>query len=715
MNTNLLMQTAARLIVTLHCAAFLPAAAQSAAPAEQHGQTYLDETYSPHALAWVKKGQAQTLETLKADPSFEDFQREAATVLTDPSRIDGLRMMPGYMAQYWQDRDAPMGAWRRSPQATWLAGKPEWETLIDFDALGRAEGRRWIMGGANCHANGRCLVQLSDNGKDAAEVREFDLATRQFVQDGFRLPEGKHRIWWYDDDTVLVAPVLDRASLNASLFPKTLRVWRRGQQLTQTTSIFRIDDHDASLSATLVRAAGSDKFVAVRGIDFERQEYWLMDLAGQSRQLPLPELSDIYGVHNGRLLLRPEVDWTAAPGGPTFAAGSLVGIDLATLMASAVIADPVLLYTPSGDDAVRGTVVAGDRLFVELLHDGYSRIEEVVAEGTPMLRPRLVPLADDRFITVLGAADGKLLVHQESPLSPGRVSLIDPDTGAEQPIQTRAAAFDTRDLVQDRYHTISADGTRISYTVMHRRDLVRDGSNPTLVYGYGGYDVAVTPRYEPIVGKLWLEKGGVYIHANLRGGGEHGPSWHRATMREGHPLAFNDMEAVLRDVHRRQISSPPHTGIIGRSNGGLLVAAVMQRQPDLMNAVVVGGPLIDMLNFHQLPPGGSWLAEYGDPDKPGDRAFLRRYSPMQTIAGPETRYPVPLIITATDDDRVLPGHARRYADLLRKNGHEALYFEDDQGGHYWELAGGPAPGDWRRRSVARAVEFTYLWQQLRVK
>lgn len=711
MKMKSLMHTAALLAVTIQFTMAAPAFAEI----DEHGQTYLDDTYGKRALEWVREKHSQTLKTLKSDPDFEGFQREAAAVLTDPTRIDGFRMMPGYIAQYWQNSDSPMGVWRRSPQSAWLAGKPAWETLIDFDALGLAEGRRWIFGGADCRANGRCLVQLSDNGKDAAEIREFDLATQKFVADGFRLPEGKHGIWWHDDDTVLVAPVLGRTSVNASRLPKTLRVWRRGQKLSQTKPIFSIGDHDASLSTTLVGAGGSDMFVAVRSIDFERQEYWLTRLDGESRQLPIPELADIYGVHEGRLLLRPEVDWTPATDGQTFKAGTLVGVDLAALMKTAVIANPVLFYSPSGDDAVQGSVVDGKRLFVELLHDGYSRIEEITADVSRPLRPRLVPLADGRFINVIGALDGKLLLHQESPLMPGQISLVDPDTGAEQMLYTRSAAFDVNNLVQQRFHTVSADGTRISYTVMHKRDLRLDGKNPTLVYGYGGYDVSVTPRYEPIYGKLWLEKGGVYIHANLRGGGEHGPAWHRATMREDHPLAFEDMEAVLRDIHRRKISSPDHTGIIGRSNGGLLVAAVMQRQPDLMNAVIVGGPLIDMLNFHQLPPGGSWLAEYGDPDISEDRKFLRAYSPMQNIAGPDVRYPVPLIITATDDDRVVPGHARRYADKLHKNGHQALYFEDDQGGHYWELAGGPAPGDWRRRSVARAAEFTYLWQQLRRK
>ncbi|MEZ0495050.1 prolyl oligopeptidase family serine peptidase [Sphingomonas sp. IW22] len=689
-------------------------APHGAALAQQgHGPAYLDDTYAPRALSWVAKERAATLASLSADPRFSKFESEAAAVLTDPTQPDDIRFIGDHVYAYHQSRAAPMGVWRRSTAAAWLAATPQWETVIDLDALGAAEGVRWIFGGASCRANGRCLIQLSDNGKDAAATREFDLTTGQFVRDGFNLPVGKHRTWWIDDDTLLVAPVLDRASVNISLVPRTLRVWRRGEPVEKARTLFSIGERDAMLSAMLVKAGGTDRFVAARHIDFERREYKLIDLStGEQQPLPLPEWAQMRGMYQGKLLLRPEVDWRPAPNGPTFPAGSLVGIDLAALMQRATIEGATLIYKPHGDDAVRGTFTIGERLFVELLHDSYSRIEEVTASGDP-IRPALVPIPDEQFVSVLGTPGGKLLLRRETPLEPERIELVDPDTGAAQLLYARQPAFDATNMVSNRYTTVSKDGTRISYLVMHRRGIAMDGRHPALIYGYGGYDVPVTPRYEPVFGKLWLEKGGVYVHAYLRGGGEHGPDWHRATMREHHPRAFEDMEAVIADVQRRGFSAPERTGIIGRSNGGLLVAAVMQRRPELMKAAIVGGPLIDMLNFHQLPPGGTWLAEYGNPDLAADRAFLSQYSPMQTIArAATTPYPRPLIITATDDDRVLPGHARRYAARLREQGHEALYFEDEQGGHYWELAGGPAPGDWRRRAKARAVEFTYLWHAL---
>jgi prolyl oligopeptidase len=686
-------------------------AAFSAPQTDEHGPLWLDNTYSPRALSWVKQEREKTIVMLAADPRYQTLRAEAAEVLTDPSRPGEVEFIGDGAFRYWQDRERPLGVWQRTSKESYLSRAPAWETVIDLDALSLSEKRKWIFAGASCRAE-KCLVHLSENGKDATETREFDLGTKQFRAGGFTVPNSKARTWWYDDDTLLVAPVLGRASLNDALLPKTLRVWRRGTPLESAKPIFSIGDKDAMLSVALIRAGGTDAFVAARHLDFEAKEYRLVTLAGASRPLPLPRLANFMGVHAGKLLLRPNVDWTVEGTSTVFPAGALVAISLDALMKDARIANAELVYQPQGDDALRGAASAGGRLFVELLHDYRTRMVELTHKPEGGWQSRKLPLPTDRFLSLLGVEGGKLLLREEAPLVPDRILLADPNTGVEQPLYARAPAFDASKLQSELYYTASRDGTPIAYTIVRPRDMKLDGRNPTLVYGYGGYDVPITSRYEPIFGKLWMEKGGVYVHAYLRGGGEHGPAWHRGSMRKNRQQPFDDMQAVLRDLHRRGISSPQHTGIMGRSNGGLMVATVMQQAPDLMNAVVVGGPLIDMLNFHELPPGGTWTAEYGDPRDPEMHNVLRSYSPMQNVAGSEVRYPVPLIITSTDDDRVLPGHARRFSARLTQLGHRNLYFEDQQGGHYWELAGGPAPGDWRLRSVARAVEFTYLWQSL---
>jgi prolyl oligopeptidase len=687
-----------------------PSAAAKPTTSEEHGAVWLDDSYGKRALGWVKTQTDATYRTLSADPRFATLKSEAEGVLTDPTSLPDPVMMAGAVYDYHQSREAPLGIWRRASTESFLAGKPQWETLIDLDALSAAEKRKWIFAGSQCRGR-RCLVRLSENGKDATDIREFDLDSKQFVRDGFAVPLSKTRLWWYDDDTLLAAPALDRASLNNSLLPKTLRVWRRGTQLARTKPIFEIGDDDAMLSVQFIRAGGTDAFVVARHRDFEARDYRLMKLDGSSVPLPLPQLANIMGVFDGRLLLRPNVAWTPPGSSVALPAGVLAGIALDPLLKEARIADPQLLYVPAGDDALTGVTTGEGRLFVSLLHDYRSRIVEVTSRNG-VWASRMLPFEGGRFLQPIDFSAGKMLMRVEAPLVPEKLVLADPLTGVMTSIFERSAAFDASNLMEEVAYTASSDGTPIAYTLVRPRNLKFDGTAPTLVYGYGGYDVAITPRYEPIFGKLWMEKGGVYVHAYLRGGGEHGPGWHRGAMRKTRQQPYDDMQAILRDLQRRGITSPAQTGIMGRSNGGLMVAAVLEQTPELVNAVVVGGPLIDMLNFHELPPGGTWTAEYGDPRDPDMRAFLQTYSPMQHVAGPDVRYPTPLIITATDDDRVLPGHARRFSERLTAKGHPNLYWEDKQGGHYWELAGGPAPGDWRLRSVARSVEFTYLWRQL---
>jgi prolyl oligopeptidase len=509
-----------------------------------------------------------------------------------------------------------------------------------------------------------------------------------------------------------VAPAFVRGEMTEGLTPRTLRVWRRGSPLSSARKLFEGQDSDSNIGAELIKAGGSTNFIAVRHLDFDHREYHLLSPDGTSRPLALPQTADFMGVHLGKLLIRPELDWVTGTG-LVVPRGSLAAIDLNPLMQEAKIASVELIYTPSGDDAIRGTRSGDDHLFVELLHDYASRLVELTPQKAGGWAARTIPLPSGQYIQVLDFSQGRLLLHEQAPLVPDRIVQVDPQTGHEERLlYQQPTYFDTSNLLTEYNQVRSSDGTLITYVVNRRRDLKFNGCSATLVYGYGGFDVALTPRYEPLFGKLWMERGGVYVHAYLRGGGERSPDWHWGVMHEKRYLPYDDMAAVLRDLHNRGVTQPSHIGILGRSNGGLMTAAVMERYPNLMNAVIVGGPLTDMLDYVNFPPGSTWTAEYGDPRDSEARKYLTTYSPMQNIAPRDVRYPQALIITSTDDDRVLPGQARRFSALLEEKGHENLYFEDAQGGHYWELAGGPAPGDWHLRATARAVEFTYLWRQL---
>lgn len=670
---------------------------------------FLDDSTNVQTKTWVAQQNRATLAALTSDKLFKALEADASRVLTDPTRLEPVQFIDDNVYQYHQTREAPLGVWRRTARAAWLQGMPVWQTMLDLDRLAATDKRKWFFAGASCRGQ-RCLVRLSENGRDAVETREYDLGTRRFVPGGFVIPNSKSRAWWVDDNRLLVSPVLGPDSLNRSELPKTLRLWSRGAPLADTRTSFSIDDEDAMVSATMIGAGNRAGYVAVRQTDFERKLYEWVAWDGTHRSLPLPEYASAMGMAGDDLLLRLNTDWRPSGGSEVLPQGGLIAVPVAPLLDHSDVSGARLVYRPDGDDALRGVTVAGDILYLDAIHNYRSRIIALDGKGAA----RTVALPPDRFMTPLGLEKGQLLLEIEAPLVPPQRALVDPATGAIQTIETADAAFRSSDLVSELRQTTSRDGTPISYTITHRRGLAADGRNPTLVYGYGGYDVPVTPRYEPVFGKLWLERGGVYVHAYLRGGGEHGPAWHRGAMRKNRQQPFDDMAAVVGDLHATGIAGPATTAIMGRSNGGLMTATVMEQTPDKLRAVVVGGPLIDMLTFHDLQPGGTWTAEYGDPRDPAMRPFLASYSPMQNIKPvSERRYPTSLIITSTDDDRVLPGHARRFAANLHAMGQPALYWEDAQGGHYWELAGGPAPGDWRLRARARAIEFTYLWQKLR--
>ena len=672
-------------------------------------RAWLDDSYGDRALAWVEAENRSTLDRFEPDARLARYTREAESVLTDPSRLPEARAIGSMMYNYWQDTDRPLGIWRRSSSESYFAGTPGWETVLDLDAIAASEGRKWIFAGASCLEQ-RCLVSLADNGKDAHEVREFDLETLDFVEDGFALPEDKSSAWWYDGDTLLVATSAGGGKVTESLLPSTIRLWHRNADLNRAKTLFEIDERDSSVSAALIRAGDVDGFIAVRRPDFFTAEFWHVDLDGRRSPLPLPEKIVIKGLHDGRLLFRLNQDWAPPGADQGFESGALVAVSLEDLVTAQRIAGAELLYEPSANEAVRTVIARGDDIFVELLRDYRSAVVRISAEGAGR-EASVLGVAEDRFVSLVDVRESELLLKVEGVLESEKLVLFDWRDGSENTIFTRSPAFDSEGLVSRLVHTTSRDGTRISYTIIHHETMENDGANPTLVYGYGGFDVAITPRYEPLFGKLWMEKGGVYVHAYLRGGGENGPDWHRSAMLKNRQLPYDDMIAVVEDLQRRRITSPANTGIMGRSNGGLMVSAVMMQRPELLNAVVVGGPLIDMLTYHLIPPGATWTAEYGDPRDPEMHAFIAGYSPLQQIQSGRD-YPVPLIITSTDDDRVLPGHARRFAAELEASGHESLYFEDGQGGHYWELAGGPAPGDWRLRAIARAIEFGYLADRL---
>ena len=673
---------------------------------------WLNENTSVRALSWVQEQTAETLEVLNADSRLAEFEQGAAAILTAPDRLPQIQIRNGFVYNYWQDADHIFGVWRRAPYDGYIAGAPDWRILLDLDVLSAEEEREWILQGVSFApgASDRVLLRLAHKGQDTFELREFDVAASAFVDDGFALPESKSSVSWKDADTLILASALDGAPKTESGAPKALALWRRGQAPHEADApYFTVDDTDFTVYPAFSGMTG-DHLAVTQAVDFFSRADWLRGPGGLLHPLPLPTKFTPIGVYDQRLVLALEQDW--APRGAAFKNGDLVLISTEGLFERRVIERAQLLYRPADDEQVRNLRLLDGVIHLNLLKNLRGRVVTLTDNGESFETTVIDDFPDGfiRFGPTTPDGAGVLAVY-EGPLIPPALYRLDGVSGAKTLIAQQSPAFDASELREEIRYVSSADGTEIPYTIIYPRNLSLDGAAPTLVYGYGGFEITVTPRYEPLFGKLWLEKGGVYVQAHLRGGGEFGPDWHDAPMLDQRPRAYEDMAAVLEDLHARGVSSPATTGIMGRSNGGLMVAAVMVRDPHLMNAVIVGGPLIDMLHYDKLGPGASWTAEYGDPDNPDQRAFIAPYSPLQNL-DPEADYPEPLIITSTYDDRVWPGHARRFAAQMSALGHENLYYEDLAGGHYWELGGGPAPGDWRLRAKARAVEFAYLARAL---
>ena len=668
----------------------------------------LNDTYDEQAVDWARRESGITRQALQQDSRFDSFLQDATDTLTRPGRKPRIQFLGDTVVDYHQDRDRPLGVLRSSAKDAYFDGEDRWQTLIDFDALSANEDRKWFFGGMQCFEN-RCLVVFSDNGKDQREIREFDLESRSFVEDGFNVPLYHSYVWWLDRDRVLIGSEAAGGKTSNAELHASIRLWRRGEALEDAPVLVDMDESDAFLSVSHIDAETLGGFIVNRQRNYFESDFLFVDFEGNSKPLPLPDKALIPGTHQGRLLVRANQDWAVSES-LTIGIGTLVSVDLNRLIRDNDASDTVVLYEPGSNEAIRGVLPLGERIVVELLRDYRSAYVELSPSENGWHAETLT-LPTDKFISILGVHDDGLLLNVESPLDPPALNHYDLESQTLRNVRESAHAFDASNFQMQLLETKSRDGTKISYTVIHDKNMEFNGKRPTLVYGYGGFDISVTPRYEPVFGKLWLEKGGIYVHAYLRGGGERGPRWHQEAQLENRQRSYDDMIAILEDLHTRKVSSPDTTGIVGRSNGGLMVANILVQRPDLINAAIIGGPLTDMLNFDRLHPGAIWAAEFGDPRDADAQQHLTDYSPLHRLQA-DASYPAPLIITSTDDDRVLPGHARRFKARMQELGHEAYYFEDEQGGHYWELFGGPPPGDWRLQSLARTVEFIYLARAL---
>ena len=663
---------------------------------------WLEDVHGARALAWVKAQNAKSTAVLQADSDYQKDYDAILRVLDATDRIPYGELDHQYVFNFWQDAQHPKGIWRRTSIADYANATPAWDVLLDVDKLAADERENWVWKGADCTPSlKRCLLTLSRGGGDAAVVREFDPDTRAFVKGGFELAEAKSQITWLDEDTVIFGTDFGAGSMTSSGYPRLVKVWKRGEPMASARTVYEGKESDvASVGVVFHDPAGTIALVQ-RAPSFFTAEYYELGADGTTRQLPLPLGADLKGAQGRSLLFTLREDWTP-PGRASLAKGSLIAYTLPALGSTGEAAIAVL-YAPDARSAIDQVAAGRDAVYVSINHDvtGSIHVFRVGASGTWSESRLELPAAGSTHIVSTNNWGPEAQFRFESYTTPTTLYATG-GQGKPVAIKSLPARFDATNLATEEFFATSSDGTRVPYFVTRSRSLT--GPAPTVLYGYGGFEISLTPSYSANFGMLWLTRGGVYVVANIRGGGEYGPAWHQAALLENRQKAYDDFQAVAADLVRRGITTAKQLGIMGGSNGGLLVSASMVERPELFGAVVCQVPLIDMIRYTQIGAGASWEAEYGDPAKPADRAWIMKYSPYQNVRN-DKRYPPVFFVTATSDDRVTPVHARKMAARMEEQGHTVLFYENTDGGH-------AAAADHRQAAEMWALSFVYLKQRL---
>ena len=672
---------------------------------------WLEDVQGERALAWVHEQNRASEGVLQATPGFDALRAGILAVLDSTDQIPHVQRRGAWFYNLWKDASHPRGLWRRTTLTDYRLPAPTWHTVLDLDALAAAEGENWVWAGATWLGPQyrRCLLNLSRGGADACVVREFDVEDRAFVDGGFTLPEAKSRVAWIDVDHIFVATDFGKGSMTTSGYPRVIKRWQRALPLATARTVFEGELHDVLVDIDVDRTPGFERTVFTRVPKFFTSQLSLLE---GTRLVPVEKPIDAE-LHFWRqhVLVELRSDWDL--GQTRWPQGSLLMADAAAYLKGQ--RQFKALFTPSPGSALSTFTATRRTLLLTVAHHVTSQLwawhdDRGNWQRRQVDAPTLATLAASALHDPLLPSDDLSESYQlgvTAFLQPDSLHLGHSTNDTLELLKTRPALFDASGMHVEQLWATSRDGTRVPYFVVWPQGAVADGENPTLLYGYGGFEVSLQPAYSGAMGRTWLGRGGVYVQANIRGGGEFGPGWHHAAILQNKQNSYDDFAAVAEDLVTRQITRPQRLGIKGGSNGGLLVGAVMMQRPELFNAVVCQVPLLDMKRYHRLLAGASWMAEYGDPGRTDDWAFISRYSPYQQVrpASQGARYPKVLFTTSTRDDRVHPGHARKMAARMQELGHQMLYWENLEGGH-----GGAANN--QQRAQMMALEYSFLWQQL---
>jgi prolyl oligopeptidase len=690
-------------ILLIALAAIVPLSVTASVTPGEDPFLWLEEAHGERAMQWVQAENAKTAAVLENDPRFKSLFADAKMLAEAKDRIPEPRVVGGRILNFWQDADHAHGLWRQSSLQDYQSATPAWQTLIDLDALSKTAHANWFWKGASCQepAEQRCIVSLSDGGEDAVTLREFDLPTARFVDSGFSLPQGKQDFAWESADTLLVAREWKSGELTRSGYAFVVKRIKRGQPLDAAVEVFRGTVDDVGVTPqTLNDGAGHQAVLLQRALSIFEFEYYFVGAKGPAK-LAMPMKADFLALIHGKLILNLREDWKLA-GSSTLAQGSVVSLELSAVAADPQHLLPTLVYAPGKREAFVEAITTKDHLLIHVLDNVNGRVYSYTPEANGRWASRQLGLPDNVSVDLVDADlhGEQAFVKVAGFLTPPRLILVDLGKDTLTTVKSLPAKFDAAHDVVKQFEATSKDGTRIPYFIVHPTAMKMDGSTPTILYAYGGFMSAVTPTYSAELGKLWLERGGAFVIANIRGGGEFGPAWHEAGLKTNRQRIYDDFVAVAADLIAKGFTSSAHLGIRGGSNGGLLMGVEFTQHPEMWRAVDIQVPLLDMLRYEQIAAGSSWVGEYGSVSVPAERAFLAAISPYNNLK-PGIQYPQALIWSTTKDDRVGPQHARKFAAKLAAMGVPYLYYEVIEGGH----AAGATPAE---QAMMRAREYTYF-------
>ncbi|WP_235020212.1 prolyl oligopeptidase family serine peptidase [Ruania rhizosphaerae] len=678
---------------------------------------WLEDVESPESLDWVRARNAEQAATLAETTEFTATRDRIRSILDSDEKIPGISKVGEYYYNFWRDAAHERGIWRRTTLESYRSENPDWEIVLDIDALNEAEDANWVWHGASVLRTGPdayrlAIVDLSRGGADADVSREFDLHAKQFVDGGFYRPESKGGTSWIDSDTLFVFTDTGDGSMTSSGYPRIARRWRRGTALEQAEIVYEGEVEDLYIAAMHDSTPAFERNLVSRAIAFYEHELYLLDDDGTLTRIDVPRSANP-GLHREWLTVELREDWTVEDTDEagrtitqTYRGGSLLALGLDPFLAGS--RDFHVLYEPTPSTSLAEYTWTRRHLVLNVLDDVTNRLVVLTPDGGRFRESEFVGAPQVGTVEV-GPVDPRssdaVWVYATDFLTPTTLSLA--EIGAEpEPLKAMPQFFDPAGLVMEQHFATSDDGTQVPYFLVRRENLTLDGSNPTLLYGYGGFEISLTPTYSGARGSAWLEHGGVFALANIRGGGEYGPGWHQAALKEKRHKAYEDMAAVAKDLVARGVTSAEHLGVQGGSNGGLLTGNMLTQYPELFGAVVIQVPLLDMKRYSHLLAGASWMAEYGDPDDPEQWEFIRTFSPYH-LFDPDTSYPPVLFTTSTRDDRVHPGHARKMAAQMLAAGTDVTYYENIEGGH-----GGAATN--AQAAHMSALAYRFLAERLRL-